>query len=98
MTGFEGPEFPVAARYAGIVVVAAVIVLVAGAVSVGWIRTIFGVVGPLAILGGALGAGLRAYRAYQQGRAWQVWQGAMWFLLVLFLVALGSTFGLLTGG
>ena len=50
---------------------------------------------PLFLFIGGVGAVIRTYREWKAGRSWAAWQGAGWFLLLLFLPALslpGSAF------
>lgn len=50
---------------------------------------------PLFLFIGGVGALVRTYREWKTGGGWAAWQGAGWFLLLLFLVALaipGSAF------
>ncbi len=49
------------------------------------------IVFPLIIMVGAGGALWWTYRTWQAKGRWQVWQGASWFLLAMFLLALGGT-------
>ncbi|MBT0566638.1 hypothetical protein [Williamsia sp. CHRR-6] len=53
------------------------------------------IVFPLIVFAGTVGAGWWTYRTWQAGGRWQVWQGATWFLVAMFLVTLGSTGGAL---
>ncbi len=50
---------------------------------------------PVFLFAGGIGAFIRTYREWRAGGGWAAWQGAGWFLLLLFLVALsipGSAF------
>lgn len=61
------------------------------------LRTALIVIAPIIVLLGALAALWRTYRSWRSGGRWQVWQGASWFLLALFVVFLiGSGPALLT--
>lgn len=63
------------------------------------LRTALVVASPLIVLAGALAALWRTYRNWRSGGHWQVWQGASWFLLALFIVFLmASAPALLTTG
>ncbi|WP_299575745.1 hypothetical protein [uncultured Williamsia sp.] len=58
---------------------------------------------PLIVFAGALGSLWWTFRMWQSQRStatssrgpWQVWQGASWLLLALFLLSLGGTGGTL---
>ncbi|ULE34418.1 hypothetical protein [Mycobacterium sp. IDR2000157661] len=43
---------------------------------------------PAVLLIGGIGAMVKAFLAWRQGRSWFAWQGTGWFLLTLFLVCL----------
>ena len=50
---------------------------------------------PVFLFAGGIGAFIWTYREWKAGGGWAAWQGAGWFLLLLFLVALaipGSAF------
>ncbi len=50
---------------------------------------------PVFLFVGGVGAFFKTYREWKADRGWAAWQGAGWFLLLLFLVALaipGSAF------
>ncbi|MGV9710777.1 hypothetical protein ACWDTI_08950 [Gordonia sp. NPDC003424] len=66
------------------------IVLVAWASTDG-LRTGLVVAAPIVVLIGALAALWRTYRCWRVGGRWQVWQGASWFLLSMFIVFLFSS-------
>ncbi len=99
--------FAAAARFTGLVVVLAVLVLGLGLV---WVsgcksgagdqalahcghlqRNAVGIGSPLILLLGGIGAFVRTYRVWRAGGRWWIWQGAGWFLLVLMLVELTMT-------
>jgi protein-S-isoprenylcysteine O-methyltransferase Ste14 len=64
-----------------------------------WVLVVF----PLLVFAGAVGALWRTFRMWQAERSaaitprgrWQVWQGAGWLLLAMFLLSLGGTGGAL---
>ncbi|MFW0795624.1 hypothetical protein AAFP30_17565 [Gordonia sp. CPCC 205515] len=69
---------------------------VAGASNDG-LRTALIVASPVIVLIGALAALWRTYASWRSGGRWQVWQGASWFLLAMFIFFLmGSAPALLT--
>ena len=96
-----------AARFAGVVVAVAALVLVLGLVWVngcksgtgeealahcgGIQRNVLGIGSPLILLLGGLGAFVRTYQVWRARGRWWIWQGAGWFLLVLMLVVLMMT-------
>ncbi|MDX1885736.1 hypothetical protein [Mycolicibacterium sp. 120270] len=43
---------------------------------------------PAILLIGGIGAFIKAYQVWRAGGTWPMWQGAGWFLLVLFLLCL----------
>lgn len=68
------------------------IVAVAGvafAAAVAWRSLIAGVLVPVVLFAGGVGALVRAYRVWKAQGVWPIWQGAGWFLLLLMLVCLG---------
>ncbi|WP_328593391.1 hypothetical protein [Lolliginicoccus suaedae] len=89
---FHDPRaFRRAAAYV-LTVVAVALALMGGIVIWGTPRdsepaAMFLALGPSAIiLVGFLGAFVQAYRTWRRGGTWPIWQGAGWFLLMLFLV------------
>ena len=99
--------FAAAARFTGLVVAVALLVLGLGLV---WVsgckseagdqalahcghfqRNAVGIGSPLILLLGGIGAFVRTYRVWRAGGRWWIWQGAGWFLLVLMLVELTMT-------
>lgn len=99
--------FAAAARFTGLVVVVALLVLGLGLV---WVsgckseageqalahcdrlqRNAVGIGSPLILLLGGIGAFVRTYRIWRAGGRWWIWQGAGWFLLMLMLVELTMT-------
>lgn len=64
----------------------AAIVVVAATGTTGLLHTVLILLAPGVILVGAVYAAVRAYRTYRQGGRWQVWQGGMWFLMMLLLL------------
>lgn len=99
--------FAAAARFTGLVLVLAVLVLGLGLV---WVsgcqsgagsdalahcshlqRNVVAIGSPLILLLGGIGAFVCTYRVWRAGGRWWIWQGAGWFLLVLMLVELTMT-------
>ena len=99
--------FAAAARFTGLVLVLAVLVLGLGLV---WAsgcksgaggealahcshfqRNVVAIGSPLILLLGGIGAFVPTYRVWRAGGRWWIWQGAGWFLLVLMLVELTMT-------
>ena len=50
--------------------------------------TVYAASVPAILLIGGIGAMVKAYQTWRAGGLWVAWQGAGWFLLVLFLVCL----------
>src|SRR5262249_1417321 len=99
--------FAAAAKFAGIVVGVALVVLFA---SLAWVSTCKSGAGvgsldgcsvvqrnalaigpPLILFVGGLGAFVRTYQVWRASGGWWIWQGAGWFLLVMMLVVLMMT-------
>ncbi|RPA10291.1 hypothetical protein [Gordonia sp. OPL2] len=55
------------------------------------LRTTLIVAAPIIMLIGALAALWRTYRCWRSGGRWQIWQGASWFMLAMFIVFLFGT-------
>ncbi|MFZ2511995.1 MAG: hypothetical protein WAW85_13030 [Gordonia sp. (in: high G+C Gram-positive bacteria)] len=92
------PEMPrielreTALRVVATVAIAAIL-LAAGVLSAGTLNTILVLAAPTVIF---LGAGVLGYRAWQVQRAggrWQIYQGGMWLLLLIFLLWIFSAVG-----
>jgi hypothetical protein len=99
--------FAAALRFAGVIVAAAMAVLVLGLLWVsgcksgtgdealaqcgGIQRNLLGIGSPLILLLGGLAAFVRTYQVWRARGRWWIWQGAGWFLLVLMLVVLTMT-------
>lgn len=105
--------FAAAARFTGLVVAVAFLVLGLGLL---WVsgcksgtgadvlaqcsrfqRNSVGIGSPLIMLLGGVGAFARTYRVWRAGGRWWIWQGAGWFLLMLMLVELMVTAPLALG-
>ncbi|WP_368680617.1 hypothetical protein R1X32_10555 (plasmid) [Rhodococcus opacus] len=101
----DGATFRRAASYAGVVIGAALSVMV---ITVVWVaageadecadeemvcstpgRYLLVFVPTGILLLGGLGAFVRAYRAWRTGGTWPIWHGAGWALLVFMLIYLG---------
>ncbi|MGY4708289.1 hypothetical protein ACXDF8_01735 [Mycolicibacterium sp. CBM1] len=62
---------------------------VAFAAAVFWHSLIAGILVPVILFAGGVGALVQAYRVWRVEGVWPIWQGAGWFLLMLMLVCLG---------
>ena len=62
---------------------------VAFAAAVAWHALIAGILVPVILFSGGVGALVQAYRVWKAEGVWPIWQGAGWFLLCLMLVCLG---------
>ena len=62
---------------------------VAFAAAVVWHALIAGILVPVILFAGGVGALVQAYRVWKAEGVWPIWQGAAWFLLLLMLVCLG---------
>lgn len=81
---------PAAFRAAVTYVVAVVAVAgVALAATVLWQSRVAGVLVPVILFAGGVGALVQTYRVWRAEGVWPIWQGAGWFLLALTLVCLG---------
>ncbi|MEI6251316.1 MAG: hypothetical protein WCP30_00735 [Mycobacteriaceae bacterium] len=71
-----------------------VIALAAAAftVAVVWRSVIAGILVPAILFSGGIGAFVQTYRVWRAQGVWPIWQGAGWFLLMLFLVCLSVPF------
>lgn len=71
----------------------AAVLLAAGVLSAGTLNTVLVLAAPVVIF---LGAGVLGYRAWQvqrSGGRWQIYQGGMWLLLLVFLLWVFSALG-----
>ncbi|WP_445167957.1 hypothetical protein ACTXG7_00690 [Mycolicibacterium sp. Dal123E01] len=85
---------PVALRAAAIYVVSVVVVAaVAFAATVIWHSLIAGILVPVTLFLGGIGAFIQTYRVWRVHGVWPIWQGAGWILLGLFLFCLGVPVG-----
>ena len=81
---------PVMFRSAVTYVVAVIAVAgVAFAAAVVWHSLIAGILVPVVLFAGGVGALVQAYRVWKAEGVWPIWQAAAWFLLLLMLVCLG---------
>lgn len=81
---------PAAFRAAVIYVVSVVVVAgVSFAVAMIWHSRIAGILVPLSLFTGGIGAFIQTYRVWRVEGTWPIWQGAGWILLGLFLFCLG---------
>ena len=62
---------------------------VAFAATVAWHSLIAGILVPVILFVGGVGALVQTYRVWKAEGVWPIWQGAGWFLLMLMLVCLG---------
>lgn len=72
-----------------------VFVAVAGAAfaaAVVWQSLIAGILVPLTLFAGGVGALFKTYRVWRVEGAWPIWQAAGWFLLLSMLFCLGVPF------
>lgn len=76
-------------------VIALIVATVAGATD-GTAETALIVLAPIVVLIGALTALWRTYRSWRSGGRWQIWQGAAWFLLAMFIFFLSGVGPLIT--
>ncbi|TGD89996.1 hypothetical protein BayCH28_05280 [Mycolicibacterium sp. CH28] len=54
-----------------------------------WHSRIAGILVPVILFAGGVGALVQTYRVWRAEGVWPIWQGAAWFLLALMLVCLG---------
>ncbi|KDE99996.1 membrane protein [Mycolicibacterium aromaticivorans JS19b1 = JCM 16368] len=81
---------PATFRAAVMYVVSVVVVAaVAFAATVVWHSLIAGVLVPVILFTGGVGAFIKTYRVWRAEGTWPIWQGAGWFLLALMLLCLG---------
>ena len=84
---WHDPEaFRAAVTYVVAVVAVAGVALAAAAI---WHSRIAGILVPVLLLAGGVGALVQTYRVWRAEGVWPIWQGAAWFLLALMLVCLG---------
>lgn len=81
--------FRAAVTYVGVVIALAGAALL---VTVVWRSLIAGILVPAILFLGGIGAFIRTYQVWRAEGVWPIWQGAGWFLLLLFLVCLGVPF------
>ena len=62
---------------------------VAFAAAVAWHSLIAGILVPVVLFAGGVGALVQTYRVWKAEGVLPIWQGAGWFLLMLMLVCLG---------
>ena len=82
-------QFRAAVTYVGSVVVLAGVALAVTAV---WHSLLAGILVPGILFAGGVGAFVRTYQVWKAEGVWPIWQGAGWFLLMLFLICLGVPF------
>lgn len=84
------PEIRRAAIHGAIAIGFALATLVVAGMSAGGLRTLLFAVAPVVMFIGAVTMLIRTYRVWKANGRWQIWQGAAWFLLSVFLVMLFS--------
>lgn len=57
-----------------------------------WQSLLAAILVPAILFAGGIGAFVRTYRIWRAEGVWPIWQGAGWFLLLVFLVCLGVPF------
>lgn len=80
------------AAFRAAVTYAVSVVVVAGlafATAMIWHSRIAGILVPLILFVGGVGAFVQTYRVWRVEGTWPIWQGAGWFLLAVFLLCLG---------
>lgn len=82
-------QFRAAVKYVALVLALAGASLAVTAV---WHSLIAGVLVPGVLFFGGIGAFVRTYQVWKAEGVWPIWQGAGWFLLLLFFVCLGVPF------
>ena len=82
-------QFRAAVKYVGVIIALAGAALVATAV---WHSLLAGILVPGILFIGGVGAFVRTYQVWKAEGVWPIWQGAGWFLLMLFLVCLSVPF------
>lgn len=71
----------------------AAILLTAGVMSAGILNTVLVLAAPAVIFIGGAVLGYRAWQTQREGGRWQIYQGGMWFLLMVFLLWIFSAVG-----
>jgi len=82
-------QFRAAVTYVCSVIALAGAAFVATAV---WHSLLAGILVPGLLFAGGVGAFVRTYQVWKAEGVWPIWQGAGWFLLMLFLLCLGVPF------
>jgi hypothetical protein len=80
-----------AALYYVLVFVALAVAAFAAAVA--WRSLIAGILVPVILFAGGIGAFVRTYQEWRREGVWVIWQGAGWILLLMFLFCLGVPAG-----
>lgn len=62
------------------------------AATVMWRSLLAGILVPVILFLGGIGAFVRTYQVWKAEGVWPIWQAAGWFLLLVFLVCLGVPF------
>lgn len=75
-----------------ITIAVALVLAVIGGYTDGGVRVGFVLAAPVVVILGAVFAGIATYRSYVAGGRWPVWQGGMWFLMMVFLVWIMGAF------
>ena len=81
---------PVGRRDAATYVVFVVALAVAAfAATVAWHSLLAGILVPVTLFTGTVGAFVHTYQAWRDGGVWVIWQGAAWVLATLFMFSIG---------
>ncbi|MEE3849101.1 hypothetical protein VZC37_02070 [Gordonia sp. LSe1-13] len=86
----RAPELRQAVIHGIVTIAAALVILWIAGVSDGGVRVALIVAAPIVVLIGALAALWRTYRNWRGNGRWQIWQGASWFLLAMFIFFLSG--------
>lgn len=81
----DPPTFRAATKYVFSVIALAA---VSFAATVAWHSLLAGILVPVILFLGAMGAFVRTYQLWRDGGVWPIWHGAGWVLLVLFLLCM----------
>ncbi|MFM9379052.1 hypothetical protein [Gordonia sp. VNK21] len=79
------PELREVGVHVAVTVLLAVLTAFVGLASSGGLRDVLVLAAPGVVFVGALAAAWRTYSCYRADGRWQIWQGGMWFLMVITL-------------
>ena len=88
-------QFRAAVTYVVMIVALAGAALAVAAI---WHSLVAGILVPGTLFVGGIGAFIRTYQVWKAEGVWPIWQGAGWFLLLLFLVCLSVPFAVAQSG